>query len=63
MSKIVFITGSSRGIGASVAKLAKEAGYEVILHGKKESNNLISLASKLESKYLVFFLINIFDFV
>lgn len=58
MSKIVFITGSSRGIGASVAKLAKEAGYEVILHGKKESNNLISLASKLESKYLVFDICN-----
>lgn len=58
MSKIVFITGSSRGIGASVAKLAKENGYEVILHGKKESNNLISLASKLESKYLVFDICN-----
>lgn len=58
MSKIVFITGSSRGIGASVAKLAKENGYEVILHGKKESNNLISLASELESKYLVFDICN-----
>lgn len=58
MNKKVFITGSSRGIGASLAKLAKDKGYEVILHGKKESNDLINLASELDSEYLVFDICN-----
>tara|TARA_B100001059_G_C17835419_1_gene587735 strand:+ start:4942 stop:5658 length:717 start_codon:yes stop_codon:yes gene_type:complete len=58
MNKTIFITGSSRGIGASTAKLAKEKGYEVILHGKKESKNLIKLSSDLDSEYLVFDICN-----
>jgi len=34
MSKKILITGSSRGIGAAIARLSKKKGYEVLLHGK-----------------------------
>ena len=51
---ILFITGSSRGIGASVARLSKKYGYEVILHGKTKSKNLLNIANELESNYLYF---------
>ncbi len=54
MPKKILITGSSRGIGASIARLAKEKGYEVILHGKKPSHCLRDLAKELDSKYIVF---------
>ena len=33
-NKTILITGSSRGIGAATARLAKEYGGNVILHGK-----------------------------
>ena len=54
MKNIILITGSSRGIGAAVARLAKKYGYEVLLHGKTESKELISLAKELKSDYLIF---------
>ena len=52
-SKTILITGSSRGIGAATARIAKEQGYNVILHGKTESDELKSLAKELNSKYIV----------
>ena len=54
MSKKILITGSSRGIGAAIARLAKEKGYDVLLHGKTTSPSLISLAKELNSKYIIF---------
>ena len=51
--KVILITGSSRGIGASTAKLAKEYGADVILHGKTESQGLKKFAKELEAKYIV----------
>ncbi len=54
MSKKILITGSSRGIGAAIARLAKEKGYEVLLHGKTASSSLIGLAKELNSKYIIF---------
>jgi len=39
-NKTILITGSSRGIGAATARLAKKEGAEDILHGKTESKNL-----------------------
>ncbi len=54
MKNIILITGSSRGIGAAVARLAKKYGYEVLLHGKTESKELVSLAKELKSDYLIF---------
>lgn len=50
----LLITGSSRGIGASVARLSKKYGYEVILHGRTKSKSLLKIAKELESNYLYF---------
>ncbi len=50
----MLITGSSRVIGSSVARIAKKRGYEVILHGRSESSELLDLASELNSQYIVF---------
>jgi len=54
MKNTILITGSSRGIGAAIARLAKERGYEVLLHGRTYSSNLGELAKELDSKYLIF---------
>lgn len=54
MHKKVLITGSSRGIGKAIATGLKKAGYEVILHGKSQSQELEHLSQELESPYLVF---------
>lgn len=52
--KVVFISGSARGIGAATARLASSYGAVVVLHGKQESPQLKALASSLGAKYLVF---------
>jgi len=52
--KKVLITGSSRGIGASIAKRLFQAGYSLILHGKNQSQSLNSLAKELNAQKLVF---------
>lgn len=47
------ITGSSRGIGASIARrLANE--YEVVLHARSKSDELLKMASELGAKFLTF---------
>lgn len=53
--KRILITGSSRGIGAATARLARAYGAEVILHGKTDSEQLRSLAQELNTPYRVFF--------
>lgn len=50
--KTILITGSSRGIGEATARLAKEYGAIVILHGQNESEHLKSLAKELDSHYI-----------
>ena len=35
-NKVVFISGSSRGIGKGIAKLLLESGYTVIINGRKD---------------------------
>ena len=50
--RTILITGSSKGIGASVARLAKNYGANVILHGKTESESLKTLARELDSPYI-----------
>lgn len=51
--KTVLITGSSRGIGEATAKLAKEYGAKVILHGKSDSKQLKTLVKQLDADYIV----------
>ena len=48
--KVVLITGSSRGIGAATARLAKSYGAKVILHGKENSDHLKKLARSLNAQ-------------
>lgn len=53
MSNRVLITGSSRGIGASIARrLANE--YEVVLHARSKSDELLKMASELGAKFMTF---------
>jgi len=53
VSKRVLITGSSRGIGASIARrLANE--YEVVLHARSKSDELLKMAGELGAKFLTF---------
>ena len=53
MSKRVLITGSSRGIGASIARrLVGE--YEVVLHARSKSDELLKMASELGAKFMTF---------
>ncbi|WP_149725596.1 3-oxoacyl-ACP reductase FabG [Campylobacter concisus] len=53
MSKRVLITGSSRGIGASIARrLANE--YEVVLHARSKSDELLKMVSELGAKFMTF---------
>lgn len=52
--KIILITGSSRGIGAATARLAREYGANVILHGKAESKELKELSKEIDSPYVFF---------
>lgn len=51
--KTILITGSSRGIGASCAKLAVGYGAKVILHGRTGSQKLKDLAKQLEAEYII----------
>ena len=52
--KTILITGSSRGIGAEVAKLCKESGFNIVLHGRSKTKELLSLANKLEAEFIFF---------
>lgn len=55
--KKVLITGSSRGIGAEIArKIAKD--YAVILHGRSDSSALSDLSRKLNAQKLIFDIAN-----
>ncbi|WP_169754852.1 3-oxoacyl-ACP reductase FabG [Campylobacter curvus] len=53
MSRRVLVTGSSRGIGAAIARRLAGA-YEVVLHGKSKSKQLLNLADELGAKILIF---------
>lgn len=48
------VTGSSRGIGAAVARLLHQQGSDVVLHGRSNSNHLQAMASELKAGYLTF---------
>ena len=48
MSKIMIVTGGSRGIGAATARLAAERGYRVCIFYRKEKGIAEKLAKEVE---------------
>lgn len=48
--KTAFITGSSRGIGRAIALRLASDGFQVILHGVRQSDKLTGLKEEIESK-------------
>lgn len=53
--KTILITGSSRGIGKAIAKQAAADGYQVIVHGRTDSEELRKIHEELEGSIKVFF--------
>jgi len=51
--KNILITGSSSGIGAAAARLAKEYGANVIVHGRTDSPELDAIAKELNAEKIV----------
>ena len=45
----VLITGSSRGIGAAIARSLSVAGFPLLLHGRKPSKELDTISSEVSS--------------
>lgn len=54
MTKAIFITGSTRGIGRAVAESAIKKGFSVILHGRRRSDESDSFAASLQSSIYYF---------
>jgi len=53
--KTILITGSSRGIGRSVAVLAASKGYQVIVHASTDSEQLQDTHKEIKGSTKVFF--------
>ena len=51
--KNILITGSSSGIGAATARLAKSYGANVIVHGKKFLPKLYAIAKELDAEKII----------
>jgi NADP-dependent 3-hydroxy acid dehydrogenase YdfG len=51
--KNILITGSSSGIGAATARLAKSHGANVIVHGRTLSPELEEIAKELNAEKIV----------
>ncbi|MFH1175420.1 MAG: SDR family oxidoreductase [bacterium] len=51
--KNILITGSSKGIGAATARLAKSYGANVIVHGREASPELEAIAKELEAEKII----------
>ena len=55
VKKNILITGSSRGIGKEIAKLAHKQNYRLILHGKTNSADLNQIYKQLPGSLKVYF--------
>lgn len=53
MNKTVLITGSSRGIGASTARLFAQNGYNIIINYNTNKYSAIKLSEELKNTYKV----------
>ena len=47
----ILVTGSTRGVGHGIAKALLKEGYSVVLHGRKPTDQSISLIKELRSHY------------
>ncbi len=50
MSRILMITGASRGIGAACARAAGEAGYDLALNYRSERETAEALADEIRRR-------------
>lgn len=48
--RTILVAGSSRGIGASTARLAAELGGRVVVHGRSDSDALRAVAGELDAE-------------
>ena len=55
MKKAILVTGSSRGIGKAVARLAHKLRYTVIVHGKTDSDELGKIHQELKGSIKSYF--------
>ena len=53
MNKTVLITGASRGVGASCARVFAKNGYNVIINYNNSMNEALTLKEELENTYKV----------
>src|SRR5262249_9579745 len=51
---LCLVLGSSRGIGAAIALRLGRDGWDVIAHGRRTSDELLGVASKLANRYVTF---------
>src|SRR5512144_2234586 len=47
-NKVALVTGSSRGIGAAIARLFAQEGAQVVVHGR-DTNAMSSVQAEIES--------------
>ncbi|HMO19248.1 MAG TPA: 3-oxoacyl-ACP reductase FabG [Oligoflexia bacterium] len=48
MNKRVLVTGSSRGIGKSIAITLLKSGFDVVFHGRTQSDSLLGAAEEMK---------------
>lgn len=53
MSKTVFITGSSRGIGAAIAKAFHQSGYNIVINYNRSEKEAIAISGSLSGSLLL----------
>lgn len=61
MSKLVLVTGSAKGIGASIIEEFASNGYDVIINYNTSENTALNLYNKIKEKYSINVYLEKFD--